>query len=99
MKNLRDVETRVIIGYSGILTGGKGGNWHGYQKREGEIYLVILSDTALIPGLHKNLFSVVRALQTGIQVTPKVKGIILKKQLTKIRFPRKWKTPEAKALY
>ena len=55
MTNLRDAETRVALGYSGTLTNTERGNWHGYQKYDVKIHHVTLSDTSIIPGLHKNL--------------------------------------------
>ena len=56
--NLKDDKTRVAVGYSRAITGTKRGDWNGYQIHDGKLHCVILSNTATIPVLHANLFSV-----------------------------------------
>ena len=57
MTNLKDAKTRVTVGDSRTLTGGKGGNLHGYQRHAGKIHCVMLSNAAIISGLHVSIFS------------------------------------------
>ena len=47
MTNLKDAKTRVTIGYRRKLTGKKHGDWHGYQRYDGKLYRVILSNMAV----------------------------------------------------
>ena len=48
---------------------GKHGDFNFYPKRDGKLHHVTLSNTAVIPGLHKNIFSMTQALQKGLQLT------------------------------
>ena len=86
MTRLRDEGKRVVIGHSGTFTRKKCSSWHEYQKRDRRIHHTTLSDKAIIPGPHANLFSAIQALQEGLQVTSEGKALILKKNSTKIRF-------------
>ena len=52
MTNLHDAKTQVTVRDSGSLTGKKCGDCHGYQKYDGKLHCVALSDTDVIPGLH-----------------------------------------------
>ena len=54
-----------------------------------KIHRMMLSDMAVIPGLHENLLSVMRALQKSFQVTSEGEALILKKNLPKISFDKK----------
>ena len=86
MTNLKNIETKVIIGYGKTLPGTKNGDWHVWQKRNVKLHHVTLTNTTVIPGLHANLFSMMRALKKCFQLTSKVETLILKKNSTKIRF-------------
>ena len=79
MTNLKDAETRVTVGDSIKLTGTNHGNWHGWQKCDGQLHCVTFKNTAIIPGLHENIFSVARALQKGFQVTSEGETLIIRK--------------------
>ena len=48
MTNSQNSETQVTIGYSRTITRTKHGNWHGYQRRDGKILYLTLSNTAVI---------------------------------------------------
>ena len=89
MTNTKDAKTRVTIGDGRTITGLKCGDWTGYQRHGVKIYFVMLSNTYVIPGLHKNPFIVIQALQKGFQVTSEVDTLILKKKSTKICFDDK----------
>ena len=89
MTNLKDIKTKVTVGDHKTLTVKKRGDWHGCQKRNRKLHHLTLTNTAVIPGLHANLFSVTRALQKGFQLTSDGKTLILKKNSTKIRFDEK----------
>ena len=84
MTNLKDSKTRVTVGDSRIITGTKRGDWHGYQRHDGKLHCVMLTNTAIIPGLHANLFSVIRALQKGFQVMSEGNTPTLKETSTEI---------------
>ena len=99
MKNLKDSKTRVTVGYSRTLTGGKLGNWYGCQKCDGKIHCVTLTNMDVIPGLHANLFSVTRSLQKGFQVTAECETLILNKIPTEIRFDKKWRKTKWQRIY
>ena len=58
MTNLKNSETRVTIGESRTLTMKKYDGYHGYQRRDGKIYHVALSDMSIILGIYTNLFRV-----------------------------------------
>ena len=84
----------VTIGDSGMLTRTKCGFWHGYQKRDVKLHCVILTDTDIIIGLNKNLFSMSQALQEVFEVTSEGKAPIHKIFFLKLVFTRKRQTPE-----
>ena len=48
-----------------------------------------LTNAYVIPGIHKNIFSMDRALQKGFQVTSQGDTLILKKNSTDIHFDKK----------
>ena len=75
--NLKDAKTRVTVGDSRTLTGGKGGNWHGYQRHAGKIHCVMLSNADIVSGLHVNLFRVMQILQKGFHIMSESKALIL----------------------
>ena len=56
MTNIKNSETRVTTGDSRTITGVKHGDWSGYQRRDRKLHHMTLSNTAVIPGLHKNIF-------------------------------------------
>ena len=66
MMNLKDAETRVIVGHSRTLTEKKCGGWPGYHISDRKLHHVTLSIRAVIPGLHTNIFSVKGVLQKNI---------------------------------
>ena len=68
MANLKNSKTRVTVEYSVKFTGIKHDNRKGYQKHDDKLHRVVLSNSAVIPGVHKNIFSVTRALQKGFQI-------------------------------
>ena len=96
MTNHKDAEARVAVGDSRTLTGTKCGDWHRYQKRDGKLHHVTLSDTAIIPGRHTNIFSMTLSLKKGFQVTSEGEALILKKNSTDIQFDKKWRNMSAK---
>ena len=49
MTNLNIAETRIAIGDSITLTGKRCGDWNGYQRRDGKLHCVTLSNTYVIP--------------------------------------------------
>ena len=98
MTNLQDAETRINVGESTTLFGTKHGNRHGCQKLDGKLHWVMLSNIALIPGLHANLFSVIREVQKVCQVMSEGEALILKNNSTKTKLTRKWQTVAAKEL-
>ena len=53
---------------------------------------MMISNTDVILGLHKNLFSVTLSLQKGFQFTLEGKALILKKIRLKFGLMRKWQT-------
>ena len=89
MTKLKDAEMRVTVRNSKTLTKQKRGDWHRYQRRDGKVHHVTLTNTSGIPGLHVNLFTMARALQESFQLTPEGETLILKKNSTKIRFDEK----------
>ena len=76
MTNFRDAETQVTVGDSRNITSTKRGNYNDYQRRDGKIHRVTLSNTSLTTGLHKNLFGVMRALKKCVQVTQEGETLI-----------------------
>ena len=56
----------------------------------------MLPNTAVLPVLHKNLFSVTQELQKGFQVTPECKSLINREKSTEIRFDMKMANNGAK---
>ena len=81
MTNLLYADTRVTIGDNVILTITEWGNWQDYQKRDRNIPFLMLSGTATIPGIHKNIFSMTQALLNGFQMMSEGEALILKKNL------------------
>ena len=79
IKNLNDAGTQSTVGDSITLTSKKRDNCNGYQKHDGILNQVILSDASIIPILHKNLFSITQSPQKGFQVMPGGEALILKK--------------------
>ena len=89
MTNLKNAKTRVNIGDSITLNGGKHGGCHGYHRRDVELHHVKLSNTAMISGLYKIIFSMTQTLQKGFQVMSEGETLIFKKNSTVIRFYEK----------
>ena len=89
MMKLKDSETRVTVGDIITLMGKKCGDCRGYQKIDGKIHHMTLSDTAWIPGLNTNTFSVTRSWKKGFQVTSEVEAPILKNNSTKTQLDEK----------
>ena len=79
MSNLHNAEKRVTIGDSGKLTGEKLGVCIRYQKLDGKLHHVTLSNTYVIIGPYANVFRVTKALHKGFQVTSEGKALILNK--------------------
>ena len=88
MTNPKDSETRVTIGDSGTIIMKKCDGWHSYQRRDGKLHHVTLSDTSVIPGVHANLFHVTQAPQKGFQVASEGEALIIKKILLKFALAR-----------
>ena len=61
---------------------------HGWQKSDKKVHCVVLTNLAVIPGLHANIFSVTCA-QKRFQVKSESETLILKKFFTEIRFDKK----------
>ena len=89
MTSLKDSKTRVTIGDSRTLTGEKCGNCRGYQRRDGKLHHVKLSNIAVIPVPYVNILSMVLAQKKGFQVTSEGETLILKKNSTYISFDEK----------
>ena len=58
MINLKGAKLQVTVRDSRTPTGIKHGNWHGYQRRDGKIHHLTLSNMAIILGLHINIYRV-----------------------------------------
>ena len=99
MTKLKYVEAWVTVGDSRTLTGGKHGNWHGYQRRYEKLYHVTLSSTVSIPGLYTNIFSMVWALQNVFQVTSEGETQILNRNSTDFFLTKRWWTNPVKDFY
>ena len=89
MKNLKDTKERVTLGYSITLTGTKRGDWNGWQKRDGILHRVKLTNMDIIPGLHANIFSVTQAPQKGFQLISEGDTLTLKEKPSDICFDKK----------
>ena len=89
MANLKNSKTRVTVEYSVKFTGTKHDKRKGYQKHDDNLHRVALSNSSVILGVHKYIFSVTRALQKGFQIMSEVEALILKKHLTTIHFDEK----------
>ena len=84
MTNLKDTKAKVIVRDSITLTRTKQRNWNGYQIRDRKLHCMMLSNTAVIPGLHANLFIMKRSLQKGLKATSEGETLILKETFTEI---------------
>ena len=84
MTNLKDTKAKVTVRDSITLTGKKQRNWNGYQRRDRKLHCMMLSNTAVIPGLHANLFIMKRSLQKGLKATSEGETLILKETFTEI---------------
>ena len=89
MTNLKDVETRVTVGYSRTLTRTKLADWHICQRRDLKLHHLMLTNMVVIPCLHANLFIVTRALQNVLQVMSEGETLLIKKKSTDISFDKK----------
>ena len=78
MTNLNNAETGVTIGDSRTFTGKNVVIGTSIINVTENSIILTLSDTAVIPGLHSNLFSVTRALKKGFQVISLGEALILK---------------------
>ena len=58
MTNIKDAKAIFAIGYRKPFTRTKHGDWHGWHKRDGKLHHKTLTNTAVIPVVHANLFSV-----------------------------------------
>ena len=96
MSNLKDAITRVTLGDIRTLTRTKRDDWHRYQKRDRKLHRVMLSNMSVIPGLHKNIFSLMRALQKCFQVKLEGKTLIIKVNYTDICFDEKMENNSVK---
>ena len=99
MTNLKDVETRVTVGYSRTLTRKKLADWHICQRRDLKLHHVMLTNMFVIPCLHANLFIVTRALQNVLQVMSEGETLLIKKNPPTFLLTRKWRTNPAKYLH
>ena len=84
--NLREVKTVVKTGINKTMTGLLRGDWKGLQKRDRKFYLVTSTDTAYIPYLSVNIFSMTRALTKGFNVMSEKENFELKKNATILKF-------------
>ena len=73
--------------------------WHGYQKCEGKIHRVTLSDMDVITGLHESLFNMTLNPQKNLQVMSEGEDLILQKIPPKFVLTRKWKIAATKDLF
>ena len=69
MTNLKGAKARVYVVDSRTLTVTKRGDWHVYHRRDMKLYIVMLSNTAVMTCLHINLFIMTQELQKGFQMT------------------------------
>ena len=58
MTNIKDTETKFIVGDRKTITRTKCGDWHDCQKRNRKLHHTTLTNKATMPGLHANIFSV-----------------------------------------
>ena len=79
MSNLKDSKTLVTVGYSRKITGAKCGNWHIWHRLDIILQRATLTNMAVIPGPHTNIFSVTRAQKNIFSVTSEGETQILKK--------------------
>ena len=82
MINLIEVKTVFNTGNNKTMMGLLRGYWKGYQKRDGKFYQVTCTNTAYIPDLSVNIFSVTRALTKGFNVKSDKESLVLKKNTT-----------------
>ena len=69
MTKLQEVKKVLKTGNRRTMTGFLQGDRNEYHKIDGKFYLVMCTDTAYIPDLSVNIFSVMRALTKGFNVT------------------------------
>ena len=62
------------------------GDWNGYHKINGILYLVTCTETAYIPGLSVNILSMTRGLTKGSNMTSEKESIVIKKNATILKF-------------
>ena len=86
MMNVLEFKKMVKIRNKKTMTVLLWGNWKGFQKRDGKIYLVMCTDTAHIPYLRVNIFSLTCALTKGFNMTPENEIPVLKKNTTILEF-------------
>ena len=86
MINLIEVKTVVNTGNNKTMMGLLWGYWKGYQKRDGKFYQVTCTNTAYIPDLSVNIFSVTRALNKGFNVKSDKESLVLNKNTTILKF-------------
>ena len=89
MSNLKDAKTWATEGDSRTLTEKKLSNWYGYHRRGRKLHHVTLYNTAIISGLHANIFIVTLWLKQSFQVILEGETLILKKNPTTICFENK----------
>ena len=68
MTNLREIKTVFNTGNRKMMTVLLRGDWKGYHKINDKFYPVTCNDTAYIPGLSVDIFSVMRALTKGFNI-------------------------------
>ena len=68
------------------MTGLLQGYWKVYQKRDGKFYQLSCTNTAYIPDLSVNIFSVMCALTKGFNVKSDKESLVLKKNTTILKF-------------
>ena len=86
------------MGCRGTLNGTKPGYWHGYHSRDRKLNYMMVTNTALITGLHANILIMTQVLKKGFHVASEVENLILKKIPPRFVLTRKWQTNPAKDL-
>ena len=86
MTNLQELTTLVKTRNKKTTTELLQDNWKGYQKIDGKNYLVMSTDTAYMPDLSANIFSMPHTLTKGFNKIPEKEILVLKKNATILKF-------------
>ena len=99
MMNLKNSETRFIIGYSRTLTGTKHGDCRIYQRCDRKLHCVTLSNTSAISVKNTNLFIITQSLPKIFQLKSEGDTLILNKNQPRFVLTRTYQTTSVKYFY